>query len=88
MSILTRDANSLGFRHIFLLLLSKSVWGGLDVQNIADYLWSGGKATCKREPKVLTSNNIMCIFPDYFLVVAIFGQKVSSSKGMLSPYKS
>ena len=38
MSILTRDANSLGFRHIFLLLLSKSVWRKLDVQNIADYL--------------------------------------------------
>ena len=34
MSILTRDANSLGFRHIFLLLLSKSVWGKLDVQNM------------------------------------------------------
>ena len=47
MSILTRDANSLGFRHVFLLLLSKSVWGKLDVQNIADYLWSGGKPHVK-----------------------------------------
>ena len=63
MSILTRDANSLGFRHIFLLLLSKSVWRKLDVQNIADYLWSGGKATCKREPKVLNIKQHYVHFP-------------------------
>ena len=68
MSILTRDANSLCFRHIFCS--SCQNWFGEDwmCKNIADYLWSGGglKATIhtsKRESKVLNFKQHYVHFP-------------------------